>query len=248
MGALTNQSTVYPNVTVLQGLIQNSLPDAYYIGKDASASGILKDYSGNARDLTGIGAPSYNDSPLVPCDPDGLYFRLPLGANKFSIVNPFTVPFNVDYSFSAIIAPLDFTTICHILQIGANDETAAGNVQIGARINTTGTLGNLWESGSGVDRNSDSGIAVPEGQAFLFSFVKDSTALTTTFYRNASKIASVAYTVEPTGGTVTNFGVGNALDATTTTGEFIGGHIAFWRGTKISQSFIAALARASGFF
>lgn len=229
----------------LRAAILAANPSVYYICNDAGVT--LVDSTTGGRNLTASGAPDPQDSVLVPADPNGLYLRLPTGANKYLATNTLAVPFNADWTFFGIATILDLSEAVNLFSVGGAGELEAANYQIAVgALAATGEINCFWESGAGVDNTIASGIALREGIPYALAQRKNGTANTIEFFINAIKVATIGYANEPTGGTATDLAVGDVAAATTA--SFLAGHFAFWNGVALTNAQIVNITRAAGMF
>jgi hypothetical protein len=242
---LTYNGTSWQQLTgLLATEILADTPKGYWKFNETSGTSIA-DSSGNGYNLTIAGTYTLAFTYLVPGDLDKfVYFAAGANGASRSGASGMTMPSSGDYTLAWVVLPLDFSTNpVRGPSILGTGETEATNYQFQFSISTTGELQVFYEYAAGTNATVLSGINIVEGRAYILHAAKDGTANTITFYINGRKVAVVAYTNEPSGGSSVSTAVG--YDGTASTGAAVVGHVAIF-DSKLTDERIWKHAQAAG--
>ena len=124
-------------------------------------------------------------------------------------------------------------------------ETEATNYQAYVYVDAAGQFGAFWEYGAGTNESIMSGVYLLPDVPYHLAVRKNGTANTVEFFVGGSKVATVAYTNEPSGGSSAVLRIGE--DATGDTAPFWPAHYA-WYNSLLSDARIMVHAAASQCF
>jgi hypothetical protein len=242
--------TSYGTAAGLATAILALTPTAYWKLDDSGST--AADSSGNAFDLTYSGTTNANFTPLLSNDTTK-YRRFGATTARATATTGLglTPPFTGDWTIVGIVSAESLTTTSIVMFYYGGppgSETEANNAQLQfGIIAATFVTQIFWEHSTGTNDTTSSIAYARVNEPMMVAAVKDGTANTITFYRNGKQIgAAVAYTNEPSGGSGT-MEVSIGYDGVTNTNNFVGGHVAFFSGTKLTADQLYGLAREAGF-